>query len=284
MCIIGVCDGFLFYLPTMIRFHLFDFGEFEAPRRVGPACWAHFDLLWVHEGRLRLSVGGREVRLETAEGVLIYPDTPFDGETLVPVTRASAQHFEMTDPDAGGLLEPYRRLRGRRRGCEVYRAQNPAAFDRDVQRAVALAHEPQTPMVHALHVAQMALILGTLYETRRAGGDLRPGGRARFRKLIPWLQQRLHEPVTLDEMAQRVDLSPSHFRALFRGAFGMAPGAYLIHLRMQEAARLLRQTGMPIKQVARRVGYEELANFYRAFKAAHGETPARYRRRHPPLA
>ena len=56
--------------------------------------------------------------------------------------------------------------------------------------------------------------------------------------------------------------------------------AYLIHRRLQLAARALTSTSRGVAEIAEDVGYESEAAFNRAFKREFGEPPARYRNEH----
>lgn len=56
----------------------------------------------------------------------------------------------------------------------------------------------------------------------------------------------------------------------------MPPHAWLVHCRVREGERLLRRGGAPA-ETALRCGFADQAHFTRAFKAANGVTPARFR-------
>jgi len=105
----------------------------------------------------------------------------------------------------------------------------------------------------------------------------------KFQALIDWLGENVGKNITLDEMAVQVNFSASHFLAIFKSELGTSPGNYFLSMRMNEAARLLRETLLPIKEVARRMGYAELPHFYRAFKSLCGMTPNTYRKKHMTL-
>ena len=100
--------------------------------------------------------------------------------------------------------------------------------------------------------------------------------------MIEWAGQNLSRGVTVDDLAQRAGLSSSHFRTLFAARLGRPAGAFLLDLRMREAARLLRETQNAIKQIARQTGYGDVATFYHAFRRRFKSTPGAYRTRHAP--
>lgn len=80
------------------------------------------------------------------------------------------------------------------------------------------------------------------------------------------------------EMAKRLNVSEDHFIRLFRDIVGTSPQRYLQQLRHREAKRLLGGTDLKIEQIGRRLGYEDLHNFSKAFKKWQGISPGAYRK------
>jgi AraC-like DNA-binding protein len=91
------------------------------------------------------------------------------------------------------------------------------------------------------------------------------------------LLHRFDEPHTTLSLARAVGLSTSHLRRRFKAAFGRTPRAYLERVRMEEAARLIKEGNLSIKEVARRVGYCDANNFSTAFKRFYGSSPQSHR-------
>jgi AraC-like DNA-binding protein len=83
---------------------------------------------------------------------------------------------------------------------------------------------------------------------------------------------------SFDTLASTVALSPSRFAARFRELTGQSVMHYVARWRANVACRLLRDTDLPLTDIAARVGYESLPAFSRAFKAQVGEPPATWRR------
>ena len=82
----------------------------------------------------------------------------------------------------------------------------------------------------------------------------------------------------LEALAKLAGLSRAVFAARFREQVGETPIEYLTSVRMTMASRLLRETALPLEQVARRCGYESSQAFNRAFQRRVGQSPGRYRR------
>ncbi len=87
--------------------------------------------------------------------------------------------------------------------------------------------------------------------------------RARVRTVIDFMKANLHRPIKLTELAGAVNLSPRYFSQLFKIETGIAPGEYLIRLRIEKAAELLTTTFLSVKQVMAGVGYDNKSNFGR---------------------
>jgi AraC-like DNA-binding protein len=83
---------------------------------------------------------------------------------------------------------------------------------------------------------------------------------------------------TVEELARACNLSRSAFAARFAARVGKPPATYLVHVRLDAATGLLRETSLPVTLVAKNVGYTSEAAFSRAFKNRYGTPPAHWRR------
>jgi AraC-like DNA-binding protein len=83
-------------------------------------------------------------------------------------------------------------------------------------------------------------------------------------------------PVGVAELAFLCHMSTSTFKRRFTQLYGSSPGRWLLHQRMELAARQLRPAGRPVGEVAAELGYEDLSSFIQAFKQVHGRTPKQY--------
>jgi AraC-like DNA-binding protein len=85
-------------------------------------------------------------------------------------------------------------------------------------------------------------------------------------------------PWTVPALACHAALSPSRFAARFRELLGESPMSYCATWRLDVAARMLRESGDRVDAIARRVGYQSLPAFSRAFKRQWGAGPAALRK------
>jgi AraC-like DNA-binding protein len=94
---------------------------------------------------------------------------------------------------------------------------------------------------------------------------------------ISYMRKDISARLTIEDMAQKNNLSASHFSSLFRKATGMSPMDYFIHLKLQKACLLLYSKDIKIKEVAVAVGYEDPYYFSRLFKKYLKLSPDQYR-------
>lgn len=94
------------------------------------------------------------------------------------------------------------------------------------------------------------------------------------------LAERAGEPVAVSALAEKLHVSYSWFRGIFRRYTGMAPAQYHMQLRLNRARELLKNTQLPIGRISDQLGFESAPYFSRVFKRKTGLTPGGFRRRH----
>ena len=83
----------------------------------------------------------------------------------------------------------------------------------------------------------------------------------------------------VERLAGVSGVSPAHFARSFKDAFGAPPHRYLLTRRIERAKALLRDTDMPIIEVALQTGWNSLGTFGRVFRDVTGESPSALRAR-----
>jgi len=98
----------------------------------------------------------------------------------------------------------------------------------------------------------------------------------RFAELIPWIMRNLHEDLSINTLARRACMSPSHFNRAFKSVFGSAPGEFVETLRINEAKRRLSVPKRTLETIAASVGFSDAQTFRRAFERRLGAKPRSY--------
>jgi two-component system, response regulator YesN len=92
-----------------------------------------------------------------------------------------------------------------------------------------------------------------------------------------YIDQRLSEEITLDQVAAMVGLTPTYFSALFKKLTNETFVQYRINKRIEKAKALLAIPHIRIVDVASEVGYEDYPHFTKTFKKIVGVSPSEYR-------
>ncbi len=92
------------------------------------------------------------------------------------------------------------------------------------------------------------------------------------------LDENFKEDISIEKMAELFGYSAVYLSRLFKRETGVSAGQYLIGIRMEKAAELLRKTDMKIIDVAHQVGYGDELHFQKLFKKKTGKTPGAYRK------
>ncbi|MCU9951743.1 AraC family transcriptional regulator [Pseudomonas sp. PDM13] len=93
-----------------------------------------------------------------------------------------------------------------------------------------------------------------------------------------YLHSHLDEEIGLDDLARATGVDRFRLTRAFKAAFGLAPHAYLIQLRLARARTLLARGDTPA-QVASALGFADQSHLGRWFRRAYRLTPADYRKR-----
>ncbi|MBN5048823.1 helix-turn-helix domain-containing protein [Stenotrophomonas sp. YIM B13575] len=86
-----------------------------------------------------------------------------------------------------------------------------------------------------------------------------------------------HEDWPVARLAQVSAVSTAHFARSFKDAFGMPPHRYLLSRRIERAVALLRDTDLPITEIALQTGWTSLGTFGRIFRDITGDSPGAVR-------
>ncbi len=100
-------------------------------------------------------------------------------------------------------------------------------------------------------------------------------------RVVEYIHAHYAEPLTLDEISSRFATNRTSLNALFRRVCGTSVMAYLNSVRMEVAAALLRDTELPIGDIAVRSGFSDEAYFSRAFRKRYSLSPLAYRKSFP---
>jgi len=131
-----------------------------------------------------------------------------------------------------------------------------------------------TVVYHAASLLSRAIGRGAIARQATAS-SCRGDGIAQARALI---EARYGEALSAAELAGAARMGLSRFYERFRNATGETPAEYLARTRLDRAGELLRETAMPLAEIALAVGFSDQSALTRSFRRRRGTTPAAVRR------
>jgi AraC-like DNA-binding protein len=145
------------------------------------------------------------------------------------------------------------------------------------QRLIALLDEEQDIQILATIIQKeiiYRLLVGDQGERLRqlatAGSKSQQIGRA-----IEWLTSNFAQPLSIDDLAEQVNMSTTSFHNHFRSMTALSPLQFQKQLRLQEARRLMLAERMDAANAAFQVGYESPTQFSREYNRLFGAPPLR---------
>lgn len=222
--------------------------------------------------------GRTQVRKVTSGDVVITPVGPpvrwvQAGQTLAIVLRLSPESVRAVAGDEWALDPDRFAVR------EAFPTRDTIIDEIARRLLAALELEAEEALFDAdTLTSELAIHLLRNYTT--SGIDESPKVRLsphKLRRAIEYIDENLSSPVTLAAVANAVALSPGHFAHAFREATGVAPHRYVVERRVEVAKSLLRQSNLPITEIADRIGCSSHSHFSVLFHRVTGLTPRQFR-------
>lgn len=96
-------------------------------------------------------------------------------------------------------------------------------------------------------------------------------------RALTYIDSHLHEPLSVNQIAEQQCISHNHFTRLFRAALGCTPIEYIQHRRVAQARHLLSYSRLPIKDVAASIGIVDAQIFNKFIRHYLGQSPRKLR-------
>jgi AraC-like DNA-binding protein len=97
-------------------------------------------------------------------------------------------------------------------------------------------------------------------------------------RICDFIEEHLGEKISLGALSSMAGLSPNHFARAFQQSVGMPPHRYLLRQRVQHVEQMLRETQLPLSQIALAAGFSDQSHLARHFRRLTGMPPSLARR------
>jgi len=222
---------------------------------------------------------------ESAPGLLLAVD---EDQRVTGADRTAREVLSLDDKSlAGGIplstLFDFSASLFRRRAGQEFPVQLARAGAGDhwralltppLARATVSRHSPEA-MIHTLPRLNTLSYLPVPDVPDLSRGGLSPVLKNR---VCDFIEEHLGEKISLGALSSMAGLSPNHFARAFQQSVGMPPHKYLLRRRVEQVEQMLRETQLPLSQIALAVGFSDQSHLARHFRRLTGMPPSMARR------
>lgn len=250
-----------------------------------PAGWVeskshhNYDLWLIQEGQVEIQAGKTIHTATVGDLVLFYPGIPYTAMNGNQACRFIYLHFDF------GLGEQQRILASFPLSGII--PTNLIGVEADGLRQIFEEN------LHGIGMSGMRLkgclmiVIARILECYGTGtykgefltdsvGHEHAGNLVFLQSTIRYIQENLHRPIRIPELAEVAGMSEKYFIRYFKQALGVTPGQYMFQLRMNRARDLVYTQRYSMQQVASLSGYPDAYSFSKAFKKHYKVPPSKF--------
>ena len=228
--------------------------------------------------------------IDTGKLILVYKEQPYSFEPKrVFFIRPGMVHAVQNDDTTGGsatcvFLEPalFESLAGSMDTVsfpDTLQLPDKKAEQRVQESFSAYSEQLMNPVAGLDAAALLTEAVGQLMATYASDEPLAVDETSRaVERAKTYLQTHFREKITLDELSEQSFISKYHLLRLFKEQVGLTPHIYQLHLRLNEARKMLMR-GQPLADVAYSLNFTDQAHFIHTFRRYAELSPKKYQRK-----
>lgn len=222
-------------------------------------------------GEGRFIYENREHLIKPGDVFVFSPRTPHE---YYPTTNEWKIYFFVFTGDCIENLFRYFKFEQ----AEVFSAGN---YDEEFRELCNKLMDTDDDYLRSMYVYEMIGMLSLLSKHNPESAVL--AGSERYRKTAPvldYIRKNYKKQISLDELAELIDVSKSYLCRVFRETYHMTPIKYLQNYRIDRAKELLISTDIKTKFLCEEVGFNDTSYFCMTFRKSEGMTPEEFRNLH----
>lgn len=247
---------------------------------IGLDVTTHFHAFIVRQGRADLLLNGEKIRLKTGTGLLVGPGQLMRRVGWTDETRLVEIKVDPYDLFAPALAEqyvtPYMNTSHLTRK-QLTPTNRPEKAVLDTIDKVARTVKSDTPF-SCLDAALQSTVLWRYWIQQKCEEPPRMTGKDRMTAMLAHIHAHVTHRLTLEQIATAGGLSRAECCRYFTKWCETTPLSYVCDVRMEAAARRLKETSDSVAVIADQFGYSSVSHFVQTFKKVHKVTPLAYRK------
>ncbi|MEF3303997.1 helix-turn-helix domain-containing protein [Paenibacillus sp. GYB003] len=236
---------------------------------IGPKSLDYYSLHFVVDGMVHFTFNGNRVLLSKGDLFCMFPDSSVYEYRIRPSDRTLRMYWLAFDGPQAPILLDWLDIES----SQPYRVGLvDGKTERLLQRLI-----DETGAGPAAELAQLGAAYSLFAELQDKHNRTKAPESDWVDDCIRYMQLHYAEDINVKQIARYFGLNRSYASTALTKRLGQSPGRYIQSLRLQKAARLLRETSLSVTEIALSVGYPDLYSFSRAFAKAYRLSPSRFR-------
>ncbi|NHN31982.1 AraC family transcriptional regulator [Paenibacillus agricola] len=234
------------------------------------------DYQWIQSlgGSGKLSINGKTYTVHKGQGMLLFPHEVHEYEPIT--TPWSVRWVSFNGACMASLLDSMHF-----NASTVLYLTNPDTT-LGLMHSILTALQSQNPL-RSMECSTLAyeLLLDLFLHASSSEVRSKQQHMEQLTPVFTLIENSYNETITLQQIADKLGVTPQHACLLFQQTLGIRPIAYLNRYRLRKAKELLLQElELEVREVAGRVGYSDCSYFIKLFKRQEGITPSSFRKNH----
>lgn len=237
-----------------------------------------YEIIYATDGEAKISVTGMEIHIKKGDMLFLNKNANHNVRIVKApynryVSTISASEFEKI---FGGtdLFSLFKYLPNNHRHIK---ATNISEVSLYFDKIISETEKPADNYTQAMITSWLEKIL--VYAWRLTNDDslINDDIKSTVFKVQNILENNYHLDLKINEICKELYISTYYLTRSFTKHIGISPKQYLIHIRLNNAGKLLRNSSMSIAEIAGKSGFQSTSNFISYFKKYFGVTPKKFR-------
>ncbi|WP_104382820.1 AraC family transcriptional regulator [Sphingobacterium sp. HMA12] len=153
---------------------------------------------------------------------------------------------------------------------------DPQRYENSTELMKSIALQVTSPF--AREAESHAIIQLLMSRFLAAASDKIPQVEKRLTRVLNYIDEHIHQSISIDQLADLIFLSKDHLIRLFKKHMNDTPLSYMNRKKIEKAQLMMLVDDSSIQELSFRLGFENISYFNRLFKKVTGETPTSYKR------